>query len=664
MWRWIVFAVLLAAPINVTAQVTFFQESFDGGAGTVQASDPSWGLSTASESPGSGATNMAHTGSSPGTLTLGPVDLTLATSATLTFLARRTSSYPVDSLLVFGLPNTLPAATSTWETVTVTIPPNLLGSSFSLVFEGRGGASSGSNIRIDDVTVSGDADLSGLSGTFGFQSEASSNATASITLPVDMLLSENDSLAGLQFDVSWDRDWASSPALSAPAFPPSGWTVSMHEATGLRTARVVVAATDTASPRALPPGIHTAVLSLSWTLSPPAAADSVQFTVSGLIASAAAADGHDILLPSGIRSHTLHFAPSSASFAWSAASPSFPDTRAGSTSSVDVYLRNPTGSSALVVDSMRVSDAAFTLGALPDPIASGDSAAVAVAFAPSALLFGQRNASVIVWHSAPSSPDTLSIQATGTGGRGDTDGDGAVDVADVIAGIDMVLGIQPPDLAPADVFPFPTGDGSIDVRDVTVAMQAILNNAWPDALLLPDPPTIAPRILEQPTAALSVSEPLRGFQVEWRDTPDGPLRRRIDARWPGDDIPPGSLALSVPSNGRLERLITVGISGQKTVWMGALATGTNAEPSPLPQDADLAIHPNPASTSRHGALTVHNVTGDELQLFDALGRRVRHLQTKNAPTSGASIQVRLDGLAPGLYVVQSGRQAKSVIITP
>lgn len=666
MRRWIILAALLAAPINVTAQVTFFQESFDGAASTIQVSDSSWDLSTASESPGSGASNMAHTGSSPGSLTLGPVDLSLATSATLTFLARRTSSYPVDSLLVFETANTLPAATSTWETVTVAIPSNLLGTSFSLVFEGRGGSTSGSNIRIDDVTIAGEADLSGLSGTFGFQSTQSPNATAATTtlsLPLDMLLPEPDSLAGLQFDVSWDRDWASALTVAAPSFPGAGWTVSLHETTGQRTARVVVAATDTASPRALPPGIHSNAITLTWSISPPAAADSVQFAISGLIASAAAAGGHDILLPSGIRSHTLRFAPSTASFAWSTVAPAFPATPAGSTASADIRLLNTSGSASLVVDSIRVSDSAFALGPNPDPIASGDSAAVAITFAPTATLFGQRGAIITVWHSAASSPDTLAVTATGTSGRGDTDGDGAVDVADVISGIDMVLGIRPPDLASADVFPFPTGDGAIDVRDVTVSMQAILNNAWPDALALPDPPAVAPRILAQSAAGIAVSEALRGIQVEWRDTPDGPLRRRLDARWPGDDIPPGSLTLSVPESGQLERLITVGRSGTKTVWTGALATGTNAEPSPLPRATTLAIHPNPASTSQHSILTVRNATGDDVQIFDALGRRVRLIQTKNAPTSGAFMRIELDGLAPGLYVVRSGRQAKSVIIT-
>lgn len=114
-------------------QTTFFSETFDGVTepalpASVVSSDVSWKTSSSSSSPGSGANNGVHTGSSPGGLVLGPIDLSAALDGTVSYWARRTSSYSADSLfvrasldgslfdvLLFG--GGLPAAASTWEEI-------------------------------------------------------------------------------------------------------------------------------------------------------------------------------------------------------------------------------------------------------------------------------------------------------------------------------------------------------------------------------------------------------------------------------------------------------------------------------------------------------------------------------------------------------------------
>ena len=53
---------------------------------------------------------------------------------------------------------------------------------------------------------------------------------------------------------------------------------------------------------------------------------------------------------------------------------------------------------------------------------------------------------------------------------GDVNGDGIVDVSDVTALINMILGTTPADLEVADI----NADGILDVTDVTALINAIL----------------------------------------------------------------------------------------------------------------------------------------------------------------------------------------------
>ena len=54
--------------------------------------------------------------------------------------------------------------------------------------------------------------------------------------------------------------------------------------------------------------------------------------------------------------------------------------------------------------------------------------------------------------------------------RGDVNGDGTVDVSDVTALINMILGTTPADLKVADI----NADGILDVTDVTALINEIL----------------------------------------------------------------------------------------------------------------------------------------------------------------------------------------------
>ena len=188
MKRLLLLAMLLMCSAPADGQVsTLLLESFDSVTAPdippgVSENDVTWKTSSSSASPGSGANNLVHTGSTPGQAILGPIDLSAQTEATLTYWARRTASYPADSLIVrfskdggITFPHLfssggLPATASTYEQVSINLDASVLGfSNVFLQFEGRGGSSSGSNMRIDDIQVTTPLDLGSIEAKLGFQ---------------------------------------------------------------------------------------------------------------------------------------------------------------------------------------------------------------------------------------------------------------------------------------------------------------------------------------------------------------------------------------------------------------------------------------------------------------------------------------------------------------
>lgn len=756
-----VLALFQGAIINVTAQVTFFEELFDASGGaippTIAEIGPGWSVDDGSSSSGSGAFNLSHTGTTPARTVMGPVRLEIATSATLSWLARRTGTYEQDSLSVhvgasiqgpfatLAPPgDALPAATSSWSALSLSIPDSLLGGPIYVVWDALGGNSGGSNLRLDDVRVTGSADLSLVTGALGFSvagqdigvlaDDTSAPNEPAVQVPLDLSFPGPDSLAGLQFDVTWDRSWLSDAGISpGPALADSTlWAI--HTSTPApQTFRVLVTPRSPSSGAALQAGLHPGLVTLTFGAAPPASTDSVRVTLTDVIASAAAPDGHDILLPEGERVFLARFVAATAHFSLgddggseltgngAPARTTLAPTPTGSTGVVTVYVRNrdssdhagsgsDTGSagSPLTVDSLRLSHDLFTLhvpdgsgGAgepLPTPftVSPADSAGIAIAFQPSPTRFGFITAELILFHSAPSSPDTLLVHGTGTGGRGDTDQDGAVDVADIVRGVDMALGLTGLDLDRFDLFPFPVGDGAIDIRDITVATQAVMNNAWPDdvSLPVPVPPDTAPPgpatrslIVYSDNPVVTTAEPLRALQVEWIPEPGRQAETRVDVRWPGDEIPAGDIALPP---GEVLRVVMVNERGLKKIAYGEgfTATHTDGNGSSSPEKAlpvtgpVLELWPNPWQMSQSNALSVrlHDERGaahagrtrtgrtgtgpvePEAMVYDALGRKVLRAALRQTGKGLSGEILPESALSPGLYFVRIGAHTAGIIV--
>ena len=134
-----------------------------------------WQTSSSNASPGSGQQNLLHSGTRYDRLCMPVMNTQGATLSTLSYLARRTSSYASLHLVVRAsidggatFPYTLatagtalPSAPSSWETISLPIPSALSNASaIQICFDAYGGSSSGSKIQLDDITIEGTGSIS------------------------------------------------------------------------------------------------------------------------------------------------------------------------------------------------------------------------------------------------------------------------------------------------------------------------------------------------------------------------------------------------------------------------------------------------------------------------------------------------------------------------
>ncbi len=166
----------------------------------------------------------------------------------------------------------------------------------------------------------------------------------------------------------------------------------------------------------------------------------------------------------------------------------------GDSASISLDLNNASGSTDLIIHGASATHGTISAGALPSAIPPQSSGQQDFTFIPSYSSYGLIEGNLTVFHNATGDSLDVPFTAVGIGGRGDTDADGSLDVADVILGLDAALGLTNPlsaEFPRFDLYPFPTGDGVVDVRDLTVQIQAILRATWPDSMPLPTPPNPA-----------------------------------------------------------------------------------------------------------------------------------------------------------------------------
>lgn len=673
--------VLLAYSSGAHAQTTtLLSHTFDGvtapdlPAGLI-AENTTWKTSASSVSPGSGLNNLAHTGANPGSITMGPIDLSSRTEATLSYHARRTSSYPADSLIVrFSVDGGLtfpylyssgglPLVASTYELVSISLAAPLFGeSNVYLQFDGRGGSSSSANIRIDDVLITTPLDPGAIDASFGFSADSSSwnPDSGSHFLPIDLSWPGPDSIQGFQFDLDFDASLVALSGVSTSHLALSGANWEIHQQNG----RIVVVSLSGDS---LPPGDHSSILSAEWSfVGAPLAQDStLAIEISGLVAASASPSGDAISLPNGIRTHFLHIVANTASITLDADSLGFGQIAVGDSTSLSVLISNPTGTADLVIDSVRTSSGVFRLDSAVAPIASGQSNVATFWFTPSLFEYGSLTGWAWIYHNAPSDSSLVMFSGIGVGGRGDADGDGALDIADVVSALDVVSGlvtVGPSLTARYDLYPFPSGDGLVDVRDLTVQIQAILRAEWPDLTPLPVAPIALPSAGKIASDQVFISRlgsrlflesqvAVRGIQLELQTSlePIATLAsksgtsssahferslatyRSIIALEKGNSLQAGRHFLldNLQADAIVRLAIVVTEDGGKLNAPIRDGMNTASERPEKPQDSPFSIFPNPVSLSQTPEVTILTPVSalpGRIEVIDLLGRVVYALQ--------------------------------------
>jgi len=456
------------------------------------------------------------------------MDLSLLSTGTLSYTARRTSTFDstgivVEASLDGGITfpivllapgQALPGATSSYQTMFGVIPQALIGES-AVQIRFRAFGDTGGNTRIDDVEILGIGTI-GLS-TFGFSQSStvtiSGDDSVAVNVSVEVLPAAAD-LFGLQFDLVWSAQTTVIGVQRGPAVSDSGqWDLAVQLGSG--SGRIVLLGrVDSGLPAGSYPGLLRILVTPSQNDSTSARLDTL--LISGVLGSKSEDTGDDAFIAAGILTHVMSVVMPVASFQVAPDSLDFGLISIDSVASSSVNVSNPLGTAVLEVSLVTSNNSAITVAPISFSTDPGDSTVVVVTVDASQLASGPFGEFITFTHNGASSPD--SIWVAGRVGaldtRGDVNDDGVTDLIDLVLAVDHVVGrvALPSELVDRiDLYPFPVGDGSSDVRDLTILVRAINKGVWPDGELLPSPESFA-KGESQGLATLYLSE-VSGIRV-------------------------------------------------------------------------------------------------------------------------------------------------------
>lgn len=715
---------LTALTARAQEETTVFIEDFDGvtpPALPVGWTDPAaeWVTSSSVSSTGSGANNLTVSGVQAASVQTPVLDLSGMTTGTLSYLARRTSTYAMDNLIVRASIDggatfpiialdqgaALPATDGSYDLVSMTMPAALLGESqVVLSFEALGGTTSGSNIRIDDLEITGDGGMVTTESVFGFTAETGAANAGTIDVNLMLDFANMDSLQGIQFDVDWDVSAINFVEVIRGDAVTDGlaWEIN---AEARDTEMRVILLGDRSS--ALPEGGYDPLLTLRFSVDPANTATEGILTLSNVVGALALRTGDDAGLTLGQAIHTVTLDAGVPTFEPDALSLDAGTVLVNETSETTLTVTN-TGTADLVVSSVVSNNGLFTVEPATATVMPGASGAFAVSYVPTATVFGYQEAVLTFAHNASGGSTDIEISGIGIGGRGDMSQDGTVDVLDLVLGVDYTLEREvpaPEQLVSADVHPFGTPDGAIDVRDLTVLSQAIVLGVWPDEVSLPVDviPGAAPA--KQGGVFVGVSNtsdgivlglkhdvPLLGLQFTLSvDTPaEQPVLmadeliaagvhleshyneekgyfKVLAVRFDGEMIEPGNhnlaMIASTVSSFQLVHGIVVDASRSR-VAVGFGDTELTADEREIPQASGFQLgapFPNPFKRTTGDALAIPLILATAqpigLEVFDILGRKVHEVESRrldlgNQRLAWNGLDQQGKSVASGLYLIR------------
>ena len=495
---------LFVVPFDVNAQEsTLYSEDFDGlavpdlPAGWFSEPAGAWASSSSVAGPASGANNLVVSGGDSGSVHAPIMDFTQTVSARLVYNARRTSTFATNTLIVEASIDggtTFPivvadtnaavgSATSSYEEISMNLPPALVGAS-SVQFRWRSLGNAGGNCRVDDVRILGTGSVA--TSTLGFAQPTTNVATGDTALvDVDLsLLPAIGSLHGLQFDLSWsDSISAFAVQRGSAVANTADWELAVR--LDSLPGRVVLLS-RTAS--GLPAGDYSALLRIAVASQSVGSGRTDTLAIRAILGSQSVDTGDDASLAASNLIHTISTAEPFASFGVDPDSLDFgllaPDTLAFDSVTVTNDVGNTPLSGTVSSDhpAVDVVPASYT-------VQPGDSLVFIVYFDAAVSGPGSVTGHLEFNHNGDTSPDTVTVSARvgAASTRGDVNDDGLTDIVDLVIAIDHVVGgiqISPEFVGRIDLHPFPEGDGSVDIRDLTVLVKAINQGIWPDGQLV------------------------------------------------------------------------------------------------------------------------------------------------------------------------------------
>lgn len=687
--------------------------------------DSEWTTSSSVSSTGSGANNLTVSGAQAASVQSPVLDLSGMTAGTLSYLARRTSTYAMDSLLVLASIDggstfpiialdkgaALPATDGSYATVSMAMPAALMGASqVVLRFVALGGSTSGSNIRIDDLEITGDGGVITTESVFGFSSATGTADGGSGTFDVDLMLdfANMDSLQGIQFDVDWDVSAINFVEVMRGEAVMDELTWEINAEARDTEMRVVVLGDRLG---ALAEGAYDPLLTLRFDVDPGHSASEGTLTLSNVVGALALRTGDDAGLTLGQSTHTIALDTGSPVFEPDTLSLDAGIVAVNEAGSATLTVSN-TGAADLVVSDVVSDNELYTIDPITATVIPGASVAFVVSYAPTDTAFGYQAAVLSFTHNASGGQTDINVFGIGTGGRGDMSQDGVVDVLDLVFGIDYTLEREVPaplQLVSADVHPFGSPDGLIDVRDLTILSQAIVLGVWPDEVALPVDVVPGVSSAKQLDAEGSVfvdvidtndgtvlnlrhDVPLTGvqFTLSINNPAEQPVLmadeliasgthlashydeeqgifKVLAIRFDGGMIEPGNHNLAMIGSTAASLQLVHGIvvdSGRNRVKVGLGDTElTRTEPE-TPHASDLLLgapFPNPYNRALSDEMVIPIILDAtepiSMEVFDILGRKVHEVASKHLDSSSQRLVWNgLDqqgiSVASGLYLIR------------
>ena len=704
----LLFALLWAlAPVAaVYAQTVVFEENFTESPPDGWTLERGWSVGATTPSSGSGGNNLEHAAARVANAVTPDFSLSGARFALLTYSVRRTGAYDRGNLrvtaslnggatfpfVVLGAGSAAPEVSSRYHEIAIALPPALLDRALvALRFEGLGASKSG-NLRIDDIRVTSYAEAPAARGALQF-SEASGSLISGdreIDVPVSLDLTAQAGVTGIQFEVAWDlgyvrlQDVLRGDAVSAD----DAWTLQYAASEG--ALKVVLLGRGVAS---LPSGRYDPIVTLQFRADLATVARKDTLVLSNALGAQAVSDGADAGIAIGASEYVLTVRPPQPEFSVPSSIFDVGDVHVGEADSVRVRVKNVADKADLNVMRIASEHPQFTVHPNSGVVPPGDSMDVHVMFTPSPTVFGQQEARVYFEHNGEHSPRIVYITGKGRGGRGDAEGDGAVDVMDIVHAVDFVLArlmATPAQTTAVDLFPFPDGDAALDVRDLTVLSQAVMRGQWPDGVPLPpetpssgkagDALAHVQRIEQGGTRhalRLEYAVAMRGFQiiapapspgVSVGDSPDprialggGYDAARGDVRIvgyvpDGEALEPG--VLDIELSGPVESPRYATLIGRDRNRIAVLERPPAAlppeapDPDPDPDPGASPPYPNPFHVCSD-MLRIPSLPPDtEAEVFDMLGRRVFRMRVEESAFEWDGCAGSGQGIAPGLYFIR------------